>query len=601
MDLMTTWKPSDKMTNTLTPSSASEDAGSCHALTVNSGPSFAYTPPTRFSALDIVAGDAASAAVRLGVMACVASAGAGVTIAATTNIVYIVEQSSSSTGPWAPVPGSPFTGLTATVTELQTDTTYWFRITAQDTTLVVNSSPIIVGPITTTGAGSGDPTGTQAYRIADMLEGFGFNIYPMTSFPGTNVYGCQASNDYTTASVIRACGWLTANAAGTLFGSGLTMLQRVWTYQPALGEIDLATWCQTVAQVTGCKYTMGAGGAPGSNDSIHYQITQANNSHNGVSGWTGLARNSIAYVENYNEPNGIGGETAAQVATAQAEYAGFTGATVVGPSTVIGLPVPDGYISGYLGGDAAQVAANSSVWNVHFYPPYNPDFDDGSGRGGMFNDVYQGTNTGYGATKPQIITEWHPTLHNHSGNNVVQAYDAYYAPMFILSAFRLGYLGYIWWSLYDFDNAGFAGTGLWPGSALTDAPRQTAYVLRAMYSLTGDTGGAVRHTFAPGKINYTVSGLPTPASGSPNSGGQTMLFQNSTGKFFLFVWDSQETPGGRAVPVVIDFNSHAMSNVTEYNLANVNSTSPTVVQSINSCTSIVVSLAAEVHLLVITY
>jgi hypothetical protein len=598
---MTTRKPSDKMTDTPTPSSTSVEAGSCNVRTVNFGPSFAYTSPAGLSTLDIVAEDSASAAVRLGVMACEASVRAGVTNAAITNIVYIVEQSSSSAGPWVPVPGSPVTGLNTTVTGLQTDTTYWFRITAQVTSLAVKSSPIIVGPITTTGVGTGDPMGTQAHRIADMLEGFGFNTYPMSAFPGTNVYGCQASNDYTAASVIRAYGWLTANAVGTLFGSGLTMLQRVWTYQPALGELDLASWCQTVAQATGCKYSMVAGGAPGSHDSIRYQITQANNSHNGVSGWTSLARNSIAYVENYNEPNGIGGETAAQVTTAQAEYAGFTGATVAGPSIVIGLPVPDGYISGYLGSDAAKVAANSSVWNVHFYPPYNPDFDDSSGRGGMFNDVYQGTNTGYGATKPQIITEWHPTLRNHSGNSVVQAYDAYYAPMFILSAFRLGYLGYIWWSLYDFDNAGFAGTGLWPGSALTDTPRQTAYVLRAMYSLTGDMGGAVKHTFAPGKINYAVSGLPPPASGSPNSGGQTMLFQNSTGKFFLFVWNSQETPGGGAVPVVIDFNSHAMRNVTEYNLANVNSTSPAMVQSINSCSSIMVSLAAEVHLLVITY
>ena len=42
---------------------------------------------------------------------------------------YIVEQASSQSGPWTAVSGSPFVGLTDTVTGLLPGATYFFRIT----------------------------------------------------------------------------------------------------------------------------------------------------------------------------------------------------------------------------------------------------------------------------------------------------------------------------------------------------------------------------------------------------------------------------------------------------------------------------------------
>lgn len=144
-------------------------------------------------------------------------------------------------------------------------------------------------------------------------------------------------------------------------------------------------------------------------------------------------------------------------------------------------------------------------------------------------------------------------------------------------------------------------TGLWATDARTDTPRGPAYVLRAMYQLTGDTGSTKR-TFSPGMLDYTVSGLQPAASGdAPNSGGQHMLFQNSSGKFFLFVWNSQQAPGGTTQQVTITFNSHTMTSVVHYDLTNNPASNMTAISTQNAVRSLSFGLNASVHLFVITY
>lgn len=449
----------------------------------------------------------------------------------------------------------------------------------------------------------GDSTGVKAARIADFMERFGSNLYPMTSYPGTNFYG--SSGNYTVAAITKALGWLTANASGTAFGSGLATLNRLWTYQAAQGEVDLQTIAAEIAQACphGVAFTLVAGGAPSAGDSIPYQIAFAEASHNGTAPLN-VAKGCVSYVEGYNEPNGIGGETAAQTAAGQQEYGSsvvwnYSDVRVASPSIVFGLPIPEGYMTGWMGSEQATIASNSEVYTVHFYPSGNIDFDDGSGRGGEMNDVFQGINLGYGKSKSQIITEWHPTEYNNIATQIYNPlYDAYYAPLYMLSAFRLGYLGYVWWALVDF-NSSYTGNGLWPTDPTTNTPRNAAYVIRAMYALTGDTG-ATKRTFAPGMLNYTVSGLPPATSGSPNSGGQTMLFQNSAGRFFLYVWNSQPTPGGHSVPVTITFES-MMASVTEYDLTTTPPSNLTAVQTMTNTKTITIQLNAGVRLLAIDY
>jgi hypothetical protein len=58
-------------------------------------------------------------------------------------------------------------------------------------------------------------------------------------------------------------------------------------------------------------------------------------------------------------------------------------------------------------------------------------------------------------------------------------------------------------------------------------------------------------------------------------------------------------PGGAAMPVTINFNSHPMASVSEYNIS---STTPqTLVQSWSGTRSVTIQLDASVRLFVIHY
>jgi len=443
----------------------------------------------------------------------------------------------------------------------------------------------------------------------------------MDAYPGTNYYG--SSGNYSVTGVSTAIGWLTANAAGTAFGSGMTMTCRLWTYQAGIGLLDLETLAGELCNACtyGLYYTLVAGGEPGAGngDSIPYQISFATDSHNGTAPLNGNAQYCCRFVEGYNEPNGLGNTPVADTVTGQQEYPAsaiwnYSDVTVVGPSVTYGFPYPLGYMTPYFGSgtgsDAYAIGAASQCYNGHLYPDRNPDFDSGDGQNGEMNSAYNVMAVAYGATKPNVITEWHPTLANPSSSiNYNPAYDTYYTPMYILSAFRCGYQAYTWWALLDF-NTDYTGDGIWETDPTTSNPRATGYIIRAMYSLTGDTG-ATKHTFVPGKLNYTVAGwasslaagttgTPAATAGSSNTGGQTMLFQNSSGKFFMYVWNSEANPGGTPVNVTINFATK-MTSITEYNFSTITTTTPTAVQTLSNANTITVSLAAEVHLLVIQY
>jgi chitodextrinase len=80
-------------------------------------------------------------------------------------VIYVLEESLASTGPWTVVPGSPFTTTTDVVSGLSSGTGYFFRITAQDTILGISSTPTIVGPIVTA-SNSGSGESPQNARIS---------------------------------------------------------------------------------------------------------------------------------------------------------------------------------------------------------------------------------------------------------------------------------------------------------------------------------------------------------------------------------------------------------------------------------------------------
>jgi kumamolisin len=65
------------------------------------------------------------------------------------NIIYILEEANAAAGPWAAVSGSPFSTTSDLVGGLSSGTAYYFRLTARDVIIGINSAPTVVGPFVT--------------------------------------------------------------------------------------------------------------------------------------------------------------------------------------------------------------------------------------------------------------------------------------------------------------------------------------------------------------------------------------------------------------------------------------------------------------------
>jgi hypothetical protein len=420
--------------------------------------------------------------------------------------------------------------------------------------------------------------GVQAARIADFLERFGVNTFSSLD-PASNVWGSYPA-DYSPASVIAGLQWLTA-------GSGLCASVREYHY--AGRESIQATWCPAVAAATGARFSMCIG-AQGTDADVPSLMALATSSA-GSTGW-------LQYVEGINEPNNFTVPSAMAVTVQQdieTSAKALAGAAhpplVVGPSAVFGLPAPAGYItpSYFSAAQMTSVTAASAISNAHIYPPANPNWDDGSGVGTM-DQIVAGFRIAYGP-QPILCTEWNSTLYNQQGHKLDPAYDAYYALLFMLAAWRVGLLGWFWYALLDYGTTYLSG--LFPQKGAV-APRPVAYAIRALYALTGDHG-ANKRTFQPGSLGFVVSGLPLTKT---NGGGQVALFQASDGRFFALISNEQSAPGGAPTPVVVTF-ARPMSSVADYKISTGSLTCTTPVQALTNASSITVALDASVHLLVI--
>jgi hypothetical protein len=194
------------------------------------------------------------------------------------------------------------------------------------------------------------------------------------------------------------------------------------------------------------------------------------------------------------------------------------------------------------------------------------------------------------------MTEWQPVLYNQKATD--DATCAYWTPIMLLSGFvDFQVQAIVWWERFDYP--GFSPhVGLFNGTAADPYP--AAQVIKAMYGLTGDTGPA-KHTFAPGKLDVTVTGLP--AGDNPYDGGRYAVFQNSTpGTFFVFVWNEQTALAtGTTSPVTVTFNASAMTSVVDYSLTNPATASPTPRQTLANVSTVQLDLTTEVRLLVVTH
>jgi hypothetical protein len=198
--------------------------------------------------------------------------------------------------------------------------------------------------------------------------------------------------------------------------------------------------------------------------------------------------------------------------------------------------------------------------------------------------------------KGGITTEWQPVLYGQDATD--DASCAYWSPIMLLSGYADFHLqAIVWWEMFDYP--GFnPHVGLFNGSA--SSPYPAAKAIKAMYGLTGDTGSA-KHSFAPGKLDVTVTGLPKGTNAY--DGGRWAVFQNSTpGTFFVFVWNEQSALAtGTTSAVTVKFNSLPMTKVVDYSLTNPASAAPSAKQTLSDATTVTLDLTTEVRLLVVTH
>lgn len=438
-----------------------------------------------------------------------------------------------------------------------------------------------------------DPTGVQAARIASLLDGYGYNLYP--NIDGNTPFG--ASANYTRPNMEAVMHWL-------LGSSGHQPNFRCWYYGNRLA--DYQTWDvgAFITAIGGGNATIALGSAASAVDvNMQPLVTQS------VSGTGWLTR-----IENVNEPNSPNyGQTPQATLTAADAIKQLTASTSTSPHPVQPVAAPCGiFVGGPTSVDYCQfydgqptpgpntqhAAAAANLISLHDYEPFNPDFLWGGSNKPWLQELHDGAIAAYGQ-HGLYESEYHPTLYSQTGHNLDPAYDCYYHALHGLQCTRMGLSMWQWWSTFDDYgmNAGMFATGV------ADA-KPVAYVQRAMYQLMPDAG-ATRKTFSPGKLDVGIVGLPSPhSSQEPNSGGHFALYQASTGTFYLLIWSSEQAVGVTPVPVTVTFNATNMLSVTDYSLSRDIASGPDPMTPLSTSSNVhthVLDLGSEVRLLVIQH
>ncbi len=451
--------------------------------------------------------------------------------------------------------------------------------------VVLFVASLVAGP-----ARAGDATGTQAHRIADCLERFGVNTFSKLNYNGYPWSWGGSKGEYDAETTARAINWLTGD-------SGLTIQLREYHHGDGSTNDHLtplqSAWIRKVFEKTRSPFSISIA---------------ANGTTNAIGGLMKIVQDSessglhyVRWVEGINEPNtDFGSGTITNTVTAAVQARLFEqvraiapAMTVAAPSIVIGLPRPDAWLSHYLGPTTNSILEHSDCNNIHVYPSWSPNGAYPNGHVGMFADIDQGFRKVLPGKKA-ICTEWHTTLFSqiHKTN---QIYDAYWAPIFLLSS----YLDYDWKAAFWFALFNYGGPHPYCGLFATNdaSPYAQANALRSLFQLTSDHG-ADKLSFTPGRLDVTVFGLPSAPTNSPHAGGRWALFQNSAGTYFLMLWNEQNYISTATVPVTVTFNSHAMTKVEEFNITAAN---PKPLQTQINARTVTVNLDTSLRLLRITY
>jgi hypothetical protein len=412
-----------------------------------------------------------------------------------------------------------------------------------------------------------DAQGVAALRIADMMESFGANIY-------SNMQDGQSNE--TVEGITEATHYLVGD-------SGLTMLYRGYVNNPA----DYEVFGPNLFAATRGRFTlcMGIGDQPDPSGVV--KLAQDSASHG----------NWIAFIEGGDEPNTNFGQYQSGVPSTTELLALQAIHDAVHP---LGIPVAaasvvgdSSAIAGYWGGNLAEAVAASNLYNTHLYPNHG-----GPNGGNQLYDWSVAVSSADWADKGGIITEFQPVIYNQVSTTDEVA--AYWTPIMLLSGYADFHLqAIVWWAMFDYASQPMkVHAGLFKDGAANPYP--AAQVIRAMYALTGDRGPD-KHVFTPGKLDITVSGLPT--GENAYAGGRFAVFQNSSpGTFFVFVWNEQNALNlGATSHVSVSFNAAPAAKVVDYSLTNPVADNPVPIQTLTNVTSVDLDLTTEVRLLQVTH
>ncbi len=381
-----------------------------------------------------------------------------------------------------------------------------------------------------------DPEGVPALRASALVDGIGINTH--LDFAGYKTIG--------TPAIEKAIAYV---------GSGSLAILRD---SPA-DDADLTLWRQIAAD-TGVKFDAFLGqGAP----SIYRDdLTRAQ----------AMVASGAGYVFALEGGNEEDDDFATQQGNSVQQAAMFQ-PTLWNAGAVAGLPVFQlSFGAGWSNptgdyGTVGDLSAYATYGNAHTYPPSTP----ASAIGTLMADAAL-TSPGRLIAHTEFGWNAFAAGGSHDGDGwCSEVACAAYDVSFVLDAFVAGAPYYFRYEL--FDDRALESANAWGLFYDDGTPKASATALRVLFQLLGD-GGELAQSFAPGKLEVTVSGLPAGSGASEGNGGHQLLLQKADGTFWLAIWNEQTLTdvanGNRdvsvaAVPVTVTLG-HAARALALYDL-----------------------------------
>lgn len=178
-----------------------------------------------------------------------------------------------------------------------------------------------------------------------------------------------------------------------------------------------------------------------------------------------------------------------------------------------------------------SIPSTANYNNVHFYPA--PGYLQPTAYVGELMAAALNPALGAIPGAPAVITEtgWcTPSPQSGAVNQTTQAILLLNNYFDMFSAAVPYTTTYTMFDVNTGDASCFDNYGIYESDQAT--PKTAATAIRSMMTVLNDSGGTAL-TFTPGRLNYSISGLPAPGAG----GGFSYLLEKSNGTFEIVIWN----------------------------------------------------------------